>query len=233
MITIGSNEMTKAYLGSTEVKKICLGSEQVWPVSTPSRLPVGYNEIEYISSNGSQFIDLGFAQGSRNFIFEMKFRWTGTNDGLFETFIGYMKASGVTPRFGFHKHQGEWMYGTNATNTSSIAVDHDIHTVRIEGKASNNKESFYLDDVLISTTSTASTGLSGNTISMYLLARNRVSSKDNPSSVDVYSVKYTVYDSSTYTNITSDYDFVPCTDSNEDYGVYDIVNDTFCIMQTI
>ena len=233
MIAFGSSDMTKAYVGSTEVSKVYLGSEQVWPVSTPSRLPVGYNEIEYISSNGAQFIDLGFTQNSRNFIFEMKFRWTGTNDGLFETFIGYLKASGATPRFGFHKYQGKWMYGTNATNTSSIAVDHDIHTVRIESKASNNKESFYLDDVLISTTSTSSTGLSGNTISMYLFARNRVSSKDNPSFVDVHSVKYTVYNSSTYTNIIHDYDFVPCTDSNGNYGVYDIVNNGFCGMQTI
>ena len=233
MITLGNNEVTKAYLGSTEVKKICLGSEQVWPVSTPSRLPVGYTEMGYISSNGAQFIDLGFTQNSRNFIFEMKFRWTGVTDTLFETFIGYMKASGTTPRFGFNKYQGKWMYGTNATNTSSIAVDHDIHTVRIEGKASNSKESFYLDGDLISTTSTSSTGLSGNTISMYLFARNRVSSKDNPSFVDVHSVKYTVYNSSTYTNIIHDYDFVPCTDSNGNYGVYDIVNNGFCGMQTI
>lgn len=55
MITLGNNEMTKAFLGTTEVKKICLGSEQVWPVE--SALPYDA-EVEYLESTGTQYINL-------------------------------------------------------------------------------------------------------------------------------------------------------------------------------
>lgn len=73
MITLGNNEVTKAFLGSTEVKKICLGSKQVWPVET---------KTNYIMDGLVCWFD-GINKGNDNT------RWTDLIGGLYFTFNTY------------------------------------------------------------------------------------------------------------------------------------------------
>lgn len=226
-IAKGNSSASKMYLGSSEVSKIYKGTELVYGGGSGSRLPDGYTEVEYISSNGSSHVDLGIVQKSRNFVLEMKFRWIGSTASQFETFFGYMAASGSTPRSGFHKYTGKWMFGTNATKTTTVAVDNDVHVIRIEGKATGNKDYLYIDGTQITNASTSSTGLSGNTIPFYAFSRNRNGSTDNPASADIFYINYDVYSSSDYTTQTAGYEMVPCYNSSNVYGFYDIVNDEF------
>lgn len=233
MIALGSSDMAKAYVGSTEVSKVYLGSDLVYQANG-SRLPAGYTEIDYLSSDGTEYVNTGQVQKTRNFIMEIKFKWTGSTDSQFETFIGYMpNGSSVTPRCGIHKYNGKWMYGTNATNTTTIAVDGNIHVARIESKATGNKETFFLDGTQISQTTTTSTGLSNNTIPFYIFARNRKTSIDNPASADIYFVKYTSYSDSNYSTISAEYEYIPCYNSNNVYGFFELKNSNFCQKTTI
>lgn len=230
MIKLGTSDLSKAYVGSTEVSKMYLGSDLVYEASSvqPSILPEGYTELDYLSSDGAYYVDSGILQKGRNFVFEIKFKWTGTVEQQFETFFGYMTPSGSTPRFGFHKHNGKWMYGTNATNTTNIDVDNNIHIARIESKVTGNKESFILDGNLISTTTTSAIGIGNNSIPIYMFCRNRNTSIDNPASVDIYYIKYTYYTDSDYTSVKYDKNFIPCYNRDNVYGMYESIEGVFC-----
>ena len=60
MISTDLENASKIMIGSQEVETIYVGSTPIWQIHT-SKLPRGYTELEYISSTngGNQYIDLG------------------------------------------------------------------------------------------------------------------------------------------------------------------------------
>lgn len=58
MITLGSIDIEKAYLGGTEVSEIYLGEDLVFGGIDPSVLPYDA-EVEYLESSGTQWINTG------------------------------------------------------------------------------------------------------------------------------------------------------------------------------
>lgn len=118
MITLGNNEVTKAFLGSTEVKKICLGSEQVWPVE--SALPYDA-EIEYLQSNSLAYIDTGIAGNNNNLVITAKWMISTWNGGgcIYSNF--YTTSVNMT-RLYFSSTTGNILGGINTKGGSEVTV---------------------------------------------------------------------------------------------------------------
>lgn len=187
--------------GDTQVLKIMKGDKQKWPY-----LPYDA-EVEYLESDGGAFIDTGIVMQSRNFEIIIKYQWVGSTVNQFETFIGYMSSNSYNmPRSGFHKYNGSWMYGTNVSQVSDVAVDNNIHIARLLGIASSNKEELYIDGNLITTATTSSTGIGGNNLSYYAFARHRPNTFDNPAKARIMNIRVITNNISQYAQT---YDFIP------------------------
>lgn len=200
------------YLGSTAIGKAYLGSDLVYDSAGGGTTPVlPYDaEIEYLQTSGTQYIDTGIAHTGRNIEITLVVQWTGSTASQFETFLGYMAASpDVTPRCGIHKYQGNWMFGTNATNKTSVSVDGTKHTIFITSNATTQKEALYIDGTKIVEGSTTSNGLVGNTITFFLGCRNRNGSFDNASSAKFYSLNFKKFIEAAHTSVLQEWDFIP------------------------
>ena len=167
-------------------------------------------EIEYLQSSGTQYIDTGIVQTTRNFELTLVLQWTGSTASQFETFFGYMAASpSITPRCGIHKYQSKWMFGTNDTNVTGVSIDSSKHTVFWTSNASTQKESLYIDGTKIFEGTTTSTGLAGNTIRFFLGCRNRNGSTDNPCYAKFYSLNFKKFGEAAHTTLTAEWNFIP------------------------
>lgn len=164
-------------------------------------------QVEYLQSTGTQYINTGIVLTQRNYELEMDMKWSGSTVSTFESFIGFM-ASGTTPRSGFHKYQSKWMFGTNATTSSGIAVDSNRHTFAIKSYETNTEE-LYEDGTLIKSGRSSSTGISTNTMPYYIFARNRGTSVDNKAYYILYSLKFKTYLDNSHTTLATEYDFIP------------------------
>lgn len=212
MSYIGTNKVGKMYLGSTAIGKAYLGSDLVYDSAGGGTTPVlPYDaEIEYLQTSGTQYINTGISQQSRNFEVRIRFQWTGSTASQFESFFAYMAAgSNITPRSGFHKYQGKWMFGTNTTTSTSITVDGNVHDVLWTSNASTQKEQLFLDGTKIGEGTTSSTGLSTNAISFFLCCRNRNGSTDNPASMRIMSLNYKYFSDAAHTTLVQEWDFIP------------------------
>ena len=187
-------------LGSDEVTKAYLGSELVYPYDA---------QIEYLETTGTQYIDTGVALTGRNIEITLVAQWTGSDVSQFESFLAFMDNILVTPRCGIHKYNGNWMFGTNATNKPIFPVDGNIHKFFLTGNASADKESLYIDNVFVTQGDTTSEGLFGNTITFFLGCRNRNGSVDNPSSAKFYSLNIKKFDNAEHTEVLSEYNYIP------------------------
>ena len=164
-------------------------------------------EVEYLESDEVAYIDTGIVMQSRNFEITIKYQWVGSVVNQFETFIGYMSSSSnAMPRSGFHKYNGSWMFGTNVTQSSNVAVDNNIHIARLFGIASSNKEELYIDGNLVTTATTSSTGIGANNLSYYAFARHRPNTLDNPAKVRIMNIRVITNNISQYAQT---YDFIP------------------------
>lgn len=228
MSYIGTNKVGKMYLGSTAIGKAYLGSDLVYDSAGGGTTPVlPYDaEIEYLQTSGTQYIDTGIAHAGRNTEFTLVVQWTGSTASQFETFLGYMAASpNTTPRCGIHKYQSKWMFGTNATNITSVAVDGTKHTIFITSNASTQKEALYIDGTKIVEKNTTSDGLVGNTITFFLGARNRNGSIDNASSAKFYSLNFKKFNEAAHTSVLQEWDFIPVRIGTTGY-MYDKISGT-------
>lgn len=202
---IGSDNIGPLFLGTDGIGKAYLGSELVYGKELPYDAA-----IEYIGTTGTQYIDTGIAHAGRNIEFTLVVQWTGSTASQFETFFGYMAASpDTTPRCGIHKYNGNWMFGTNKTNETTVPVDNNLHKFFLTGNASTNEESLYIDNAFVMQGDTTSDGLFGNTITFFLGCRNRNGSVDNPSSAKFYSLNFKKFADAEHTTITQEWNFIP------------------------
>lgn len=185
--------------------------------------------VEYIENTSNAYIDTGIIQNSRNYEARLKFQWTGTNISLFETFFGYMYNNTTNkPRSGFHKNQSRLMYGTNNSIITTISPDNNIHEIFITSNASTQKESLYIDNVLIQTSVTSIEGIASNILSMYLFGRNLSGILNNSSLCRIFNFTYTQFNDSAHSSIYYKKDFIPMYQKSRDrYGLWDRVTEEF------
>ena len=206
MLRLCTSNIESVYLGSTKINKAYLGSTLVY--NSDQRHPY-HAKIEYLETTGTQYIDTGIVQTTRNFEVTIQFQWIGSTVSDFESFFAYMVDGGITPRSGFHKYQGNWMFGTNVTTSTGVTVDNNVHTLFWTSNASTQQEDLYIDNVKIGTGTTTSTGISNNTISFFLGSRNRNGSIDYPAATRFMSLKYKEFSDNDHAVKTSEWDFIP------------------------
>ena len=208
---------SKIMLGSTEAVKMYIGSTQVWEAQT-SLLPSGYTELEYISSSsgGNQYIDLGiklYETLNTDYDIAMKFNIASGNanqaaifacqdsdtDPWPGTFVRVNSSSG--------KAIGRYIGGTAKDNTlGNLGAD-----IELPVQTSPNKNVTSLNNN--NTTHQYGTSLfcafvgGTNTPARYCNAK--------------------LYYFKLFVGGTLVRDLIPCKNSNNVVGMYDVVNNVF------
>lgn len=173
-----------------------------------SRLPSGYTELEYIQSNGTQYINTGFkpTQNTR-IVCDAQFHDISGE----KSFAGQRYLQGTANALGWISVNGNLRayYGTTyavvtTANTNRHVYDLNKNVVSIDGSVLH--------------THTART-FSG-AYSLYLFAFSE-------SGTAYYHAKMNMYSCQVYNNDTLVHDFVPCVSDTEGVGLFDLVNNKF------
>lgn len=189
-------------------------------VESPSRLPVGYTEVEYIENQNMACIDTGFKPNQDTRIVAEMQAVSSTSWGKYFAVGGYDKTSavlidyenGVTGTLHL-----SWGTATGWTIVSSVVGDYNVHTYDW------NKNQVYRDNTLVHTFTY------GNFQSTYNLCIF-VNSTGNGTyeTTQNHYLKGKMYSFKVYDNGTLVRDLVPCIrDNDSKVGAYDIVNSVF------
>jgi len=185
-----------------------------------SRLPNGYQEVEYIESTGTQWIDTGVYANSLTTGFEMTFLGKNnltTTDGSFGTIFGGRQSSS-SMQFDMSTYNGSKSSGVfEVGNRTQVALD---YTKNVKLTCS------YKNAVFTSCTGTATTLTPANTtspmsVSLFAMHQRGTTLYYECGSLQLYS--YKMYEGNTLIR-----NFVPCYRISDNViGLYDTVNDVF------
>lgn len=168
-----------------------------------SILPEGYQQVEYIESTGTQYIDTGFKPNQ-----DTKVEIYGQ-----QVSYNYNSLFGVNPLFVVTSSGGKYAFRYNnttfATSVSSLGI----------AKLVLDKNNAYINDVLVNT---FSAGTFQATYNACLFARaNAGGGIEEKGSSKIYYAK--IWDNGTLIR-----DFIPCyRKSDNEIGMYDLVNNVF------
>lgn len=180
-----------------------------------SRLPQGYQEVEYIESSGTQFIDTGFVPNDNTeiiLVFTNNNATTGNYDCIFGTRTNASNDNTFALWIDPNRRFGAF-YGTGQSITlfpTSINATAK-HTATMKGRVAE------IDGISITCSATSSSPA----YSFYIGACNTAGTAD-------YFSKILIYESKIYDNVTLVRDFVPCYRKADNVaGLYDLVNNVF------
>lgn len=210
---------SKIMLGTTEAVAMYIGSTLIWQPQSPGRLPQGYTELEYISSTsgGNQYIDLGiklYEVLNTDYDIAMKFNMSTTQTESQATMFSNQDPNtnpwpGVFIRRESNKNriQGRYIGGTEKDNyfgTLGTITELPVQTPpnkNVTNIYNNNKTHTYGTSLFCGFSNTS----------------------NNPQRF----CNATLYYFKLFVNDTLVRDMVPCKNSNNVVGLYDVVNDTF------
>lgn len=191
---------------------------------TPRRLPNEYQEVEYIESTGTQYIDTGVAPTNKtNIKLDIEFI-SGESNKWIPLIAERTKVSAYS---GYSAIFGIWIN----SNTKEIALNYaDTDTAGITGTNgsgrhvySNTENKFYLDNTLIKTSSTSSFT---STLNLYVFALNELYT--GSTNIETRNCTAKLYELKIYDNSILIRDFVPCYRKlDNEVGLYDLVNNVF------
>lgn len=198
-------------------------------VYNPSRLPVGYTEVEYIQNTGTSYLDIDFKPNSDTRILtEMQAVSSASYPRLFGA--GMWNAS-LGINLAYQQDGGStclhinWYGRTSWSYYTSFTYDYDKHTYDL------NKNYLYRDETLVGSTSYTSSYQSTDNLGVFTYMAN-----GRPSSSSYWGnehFKGKMYSFQVYDNGTLVRDLVPCIRDNDNtVGAYDIVNDVFYTVPT-
>ena len=130
MLNLGSQNVSKLYLGGTAISKAYLGSNLVWTATQP--LPYDA-EVDWIGATGGQWIDTGLANAANRRI-RVRFQKTGSvSENIvmpFQTYISRSVFCGVT----IQKPGSDWLIrGACVTSMQTLGpADLDWHEAEID-----------------------------------------------------------------------------------------------------
>lgn len=240
MLSIGTGNIIALHRGDIEFQKVYLGDTLVFQ-KTPSRLPEGYTEVEYISNPNLTYIEdlkIPYETGSKlynGYRHEFVVKFLNSTDSNGDTITGkyyyYKPTSGSasTNDYRLYRNLDTLILSpAKRSITSPYPVTQDKSSIIIDLA----KEQFVFNGgepdnpiVSINTTSVST--------KYPLFARNYYSRIGNAvtqrfefqSNFQFYGLK--VYASTAAETGDLLCDFIPCIDPNGDVGLYDIVRDLF------
>lgn len=182
-------------------------------------LPDEYTQVEYIENNGNIYFDTGVVPTNKTKL-EMELAYVSGNNNNWICLWGSRTNSTATNFFCLYINQNSLILSPNyagfdpGTNSTATLVRNQKHQII------QDKGQFYLDGVLQPTASTTNT-LSGATRPIYLFTNN------NQGSPQYRNLDMKLYRCKFYEDGILIRDFVPCYNSSNTIGLYDLVNDVF------
>lgn len=209
MIKYNSNNISDWDFGTSNIVKVYYG------VTSGSRLPQGYTEVEYVENQNNAYINTLFKPNQDTRIIAEMQCVTSTNS------VMHFGAGG------WDRVDGMWLtYETGINGTLHVAWlgkttwsiygngDYNKHTYDW------NKNELYKDGTLVGS-STYGTYQCPNNLAIF------ANLQGDPEVVGGLYMKGKMYSFKIYDNGTLVRDLVPCINPNNVVGVYDIVNDVF------
>ena len=218
MINTDLENASKIMIGSTEIQKIYIGSQSIWQIYT-GKLPRGYTELEYISStnNGNQYIDLGiklYEELDTQYDIAIKFIISSTNTESQATMFNCQDPNNNPwPGTYIRKNNsgtgitGRYIGGTNKDNT--IGQLNEIIELPVQTAPNKNV-----------------TNLNNNN-STHQYGASLFCSFSNTSNAPQRYCNGSLYYFKLFVEGTLVRDLIPCKNSNNVVGMYDVVNDVF------
>ena len=204
------------YVGSTQYSSIYYGSNLIWPTAAPSRLPAGYTELEYIQASGSQYIDLNiqlYATLNTNYDIAIKFNADTNNSNQATMFCCQDSDTSPWP--------GTFIRTRNTDNAiigryiGGTAKDNKIGTtsniIELPVKTSPNKNVTNLN----------------NNNSTHQYGTALFCAFSGGTNTPARYCKGKLYYFKLFVNGSLVRDMVPCKNSNNVVGLYDLANNTF------
>lgn len=126
IVLSGTGSLTLTNAISLNYVKLFGGTEQ-------RNLPVGYTQLEYIQSSGSQYIDTERVPNNDDII-EQKFQKVGNSTTTCSWYGSMPSSSEITPRIGIGSFNSQGVKLFAGTNYTGIIADADtnIHTLRFQ-----------------------------------------------------------------------------------------------------
>ena len=212
---------SKIMLGTTEAVKMYIGSTQVWEAQTTpvGPLPAGYTELEYISStsSGGQYIDLNiklYKTANTEYDIAIKFniKGSGSDNTTQPTIFGCQRDSSPYPgtfiRKDANSNRIQCRYIGSSSKDSYPGNTNQI--IEFSEQTSPNKNVY---------TSVGNSTHNWGT-SLFCYFSNSSNSPARFVEADLYYFKL-------FVNGTLVRDLIPCKNSNNVVGMYDVVNDVF------
>lgn len=208
---------SKIMLGTTEAVAMYIGSTLIWQAQTPGRLPAGYTELEYISStnNGNQYIDVDiklYEVLNTDYDIAMKFNMSTT------------QAQSQATLFSCQDPNNNPWPGTFIRKNNSSVVGRYIG-----GSAKDNTIGSLGDIIELSVQTSPNKNVTNiaNNNTTHIYGTSLFCGFSNTSNSPQRSCNATLYYFKLFVNGTLVRDMVPCKNSNNVVGLYDVVNDTF------
>ena len=212
--------ISDVYVGSTQYSQIYIGSDKIWPVQT-GPLPAGYTQLEYISStsSGSQYIDLGiklYETLGTDYDIAIKFNIKGAgSDNAQPTLFGCQNQTNPWPgtfiRKGINGNVnaivGRYIGGSAKDNTIGSANN----IIELPVQTSPNKNVTNLN----------------NNNSTHQFSTSLFCAFSNTNNDSFRYVEADLYYFKLFVNGTLVRDLIPCKNSNDVVGMYDVVNNVF------
>lgn len=171
-------------------------------------LPSGYKRLEYIKSDGKQYIKTGFVPNQDTRIVYDCYRETAS---AADHFFGVRTGNTTKNAFNFYIYNSGWRSGYNSTTTSVNGPSTGRYLI------DKDKNVTYINGETLGTAPYASFASGGEA---YLFAMQNVGSGIAYGSHRLYSCQ--IYDNGTIVR-----DFVPCVNASGEVGLYDLVTQAF------
>ena len=193
-------------------------------VYNPSRLPVGYTEVEYVENTGTSYFNTNFTPNQNTRVVMQYQMVTDSGAGRFWGAGAWNSATGIEPNYENGYLQISWLGKTSWTKFNNVTADYNKHTLDL------NKNYLYLDETLVGS-NTYTTRTASDPIGVFTYIGG-----GRPSSSTYWGIEHfkgKMFSFQIYDNGTLVRDLVPCIkDSDNTVGAYDIVNDVFYTVPT-
>lgn len=169
-------------------------------------IPTVYQQVDYIESSGTQYIDTGYKSNSNT-----KYDIKAMNPTV--GFITGCQASNNRSNIYFSvNNKFSAGYGTQIYNSTQVPASNIVYNLVLD------KNLFYINNVLEKTFTPETFD---NTVNAFIFARNADYGIDGHINAKLYSCK--IYDNDTLVR-----DFIPCYRKSDNVvGLYDLVNNVF------
>ena len=207
--SFNGNTLKVITFNNQDVKKLIYNNTIVWE---KQRLPSQYQEVEYIESTGTQYIDTGFIANQDTAV-ELKFKVTNNTTGFL--YSARKNVGGIS-------YSLVWVIGSN--NTSKIRFDYSTRQLSFDSNVDNtyivkqDKNKCYIDGIY----------KDEHTYSNFTSPSNMLIFATNSSGTVGSYVSSKLYYFKIWDNGTLVRDFIPCYKKETgEAGLYDKVNGLF------